>query len=82
MKPGRRPRSPIERVRRAIIAAHRSDPPDYSRMAKAAIAAMREPSDAMLTVGRQGPAPHEYFYDRDALLSWRDMIDVALSTPE
>lgn len=49
----------------------------FYESARAAIEAMREPTENMITVGRigvNGDTP----YDRDCILVWHDMIDVVL----
>lgn len=46
-------------------------------ISRAAIAAMREPPPAMLEAGRRGFS-RTVSWDRDAALTWRDMIDEAL----
>jgi hypothetical protein len=52
------------------------DPDDYRRIARAAIAAMREPTDGMVEVGSTDMALVRHGeYARDV---WRDMIDEAL----
>ena len=53
------------------------DADDVRYMARAAIAAMREPTDLMFSVGRHGPKG-DILYDRDCGDAWRDMIDEAM----
>lgn len=50
-------------------------------IAQAAIEAMREPTEAMLSEGRRGKKA-DVPYDRDAALVWSDMIDAATATGE
>ena len=65
----------IERVARALLVADRSaiTPDYYQRMARAAIEAMREPTEAMLDAGVN-------FRERNARTEqiWQAMIDAAL----
>ena len=69
----------VERVAKAMV----DEDGDYTvrdhhrRRARAAIAAMREPTQRMLEVGRRGPN-REYMWDHDALVAWQDMVDEAL----
>ena len=67
--------SMIERVARALLVADRSaiTPDYYQRMARAAIEAMREPTEAMLDAGVN-------FRERNARTEqiWQAMIDEAL----
>ena len=67
--------SMIERVARALLVADRSaiTPDYYQRMARAAIEAMREPTEAMLDAGVN-------FRERNARTEqiWQAMIDAAL----
>jgi len=69
------PDSMIERVARALLVADRSaiTPDYYQRMARAAIEAMREPTEAMLDAGVN-------FRERNARTEqiWQAMIDEAL----
>ena len=69
------PDSMIERVARALLVADRSaiTPDYYQRMARAAIEAMREPTEAMLDAGVN-------FRERNARTEqiWQAMIDAAL----
>ena len=66
----------IEQVARALLVADRSaiTPDYYQRMARAAIEAMREPTEAMLDAGVN-------FRERNARTEqiWQAMIDAALS---
>lgn len=62
--------SMVDRVRRALNLAPSAE--GYA-MARAAIMAMREPTDAMVNAVR-GSAP----YDRDVAETWPIMIDTAL----
>ena len=49
--------------------------------ARAAIAAMREPTEAMLGAGQRPPrAPFRYVAEESLLLRWQAMIDAALAT--
>ena len=65
----------IEQVARALLVADRSaiTPDYYQRMARAAIEAMREPTEAMLDAGVN-------FRERNARTEqiWQAMIDAAL----
>lgn len=80
--------SMIERVARAICLADRYNPdeswPVYEKQARAAIAAMREPTTSMSEAGCPLPdnsgAP--YCYDQSVIDgAWRAMIDAALKEP-
>jgi hypothetical protein len=78
----------VERVARALCrSAALGDPgqayidanwPNYSTAARAAIEAMREPTEAMIGAGR-GALPNFCPEDSDALVCWQDMIDAALA---
>ena len=66
----------VERVARAIVAEYGPDgwdADDYRRMARAAIAAMREPTDAMIDVLNRH-AQCEGFIEE----GWRAAMDEAL----
>lgn len=73
--------SMIERVADAIMRADDGNPAYreiYLRSARAAIEAMREPTDAMTAEG--GDTPCGQFYPgSQAANIWRNMIDVALT---
>lgn len=62
----------VEKVARAICRASGEDPYAWDSIARAAIEAMREPSEAMVAV---------CFSDGDAGPIWRDMINAALAEP-
>lgn len=71
----------IERVAMAIfdVAVEKPLGMDLRPMARAAIAAVREPTAEMLFVGSNDDAG---FTERNLLESWHLMIDEALSGPE
>lgn len=61
------------RVAKAIIEATNANDCDYLNMAKAAIAAMREPTEGMVSAVRRAKP-----YDMDITESWPIAIDEAL----
>jgi hypothetical protein len=78
----------VERVARAICAKNATlDWREYRDEAKRAIAAMREPTNAMIEAGVEilEPSEHAVYgsdcYGSEAHGVWRAMIDAALTTP-
>jgi len=77
----------IERVARAMLATgpltwdqiHPKSQSDYIKMARAAIAAMREPSEAMIKEGAYGSGEDSAGV---ACGAWKAMIDEALKQKE
>lgn len=65
--------SMVERVALAISYVTEAPQPRSREMARAAIAAMREPTDAIINAGGQ------YFYAASMADRWRAMIDCALA---
>lgn len=73
----------VERVREAILSVPAITPQltwaeKCELFARAAIAAMREPTDAMISGAHRGYMPGEPVRTRDA---WANMIDEALREP-
>jgi hypothetical protein len=61
----------------------RTDRLDLEAMARAAIEAMREPTQSMLDAGLNGAPITEYGWcDRETLDIWKPMIDAALKESE
>ncbi len=69
----------IERVAQAIGAAHERDAPilvALEELARAAIAAMREPTEAMVDAG--WPRAARIWRQEMLQATWREMIDASL----
>jgi hypothetical protein len=70
----------VERVARALEALCEHDGEPVQEMARAAIAAMREPTREMIIAGeRVAPAAEGYSMPDDIPDTWRAMIDAALA---
>ena len=73
--------SMVERVENAISDAMNADPRggSFSRAARAAIEAMREPTEVMVSAAEDHDFPDHLGGKADPATHWRSMIDAALN---